>query len=228
MAKPKHPLSGKHTNEKLNERRLVYDQFIATTDAAFGRFLDEIEKSGLLEKSYVILTSDHGKSFERGYLAHAGPFAYEPCIHIPLIISAPGQMSRHDFHSVTNSVDLLPTLLDISGIKIPAWCEGERLPGYGGVLNDNRLAFSMDAKKASAFGELSPITVAMYQGNYKIIHYKGYGGGNSPYNKGLFELFNLTENPEELHDLVDHEKVIAKQMQGLLLEAYHKASQPLS
>ena len=228
--KPTHPLLEdgmypSYSESALNEKRQKYDQFIATTDAAFGIFLDEIEKSGLLENSYVILTSDHGESFERGYWAHAGPFAYEPGIRVPLIISTPSQTVRNDFHSVTNSVDLLPTLLNISGLEIPTWSEGKPLPGFGGEPDNSRFTFSMDAKGASAFGDLSPITIAMYQDDYKIIYYKGYGKENSPYKEGLFELYNLKEDPEELHDLTNTEPVIAKKMQELLLEAYNKANQ---
>jgi arylsulfatase A-like enzyme len=229
-AKPKHPLGAQSSTSQptLNQFRLDYDRFIATIDSAFGRFLNEIEEAGLLEKSYVILTSDHGESFERGYWGHGGPFVYEPCIHIPLIISAPGQTTRHDFHSVTNSVDLLPTLLNISGVEIPDWCEGESLPGYGGTTDNTRITFSMDSKSSAAFGDLAKITIAMYQGDYKTIYYKGYGEEDSPYRKGLFELYNLKEDPEELHNLVNQETVIAKQLQGLLLEAYDKFKQPLT
>jgi len=225
VAKPKHPLENIQSNQFLNEERLKYDQFIATTDSALGAFLDEFEKAGLLENSYVILTSDHGESFERGYLGHAGPLVYDPGIHIPLLISAPGQSTRRDFHSVTNSVDLVPTILNISGFESPDWCEGEVLPGYGGQPDDTRATFSMDIKLASAFGDLSPITIAMHQGDYKIIYYKGYGTKDSPYNKGLFELYNLKDDPEEMDDLINIETAIAQQMQEHLLEAYRSANQ---
>ena len=227
ITKPKHPLRGTHTSEQLNEERLKYDQFLATTDAAFGNFLDEIENAGLLDNSYVILTSDHGESFERGYLAHSGPFVYEPCIHVPLLISAPGQTTRRDFHSVTNSVDLLPTLLALSGLEVPGWCEGEILPGYGSEQDDERITFSMDIKRGSAFGPLNPITLAMYQGDYKLIYYQGYQGEGSPYYGGLFELYNLKDDPEELQDLIEDETTIGQQMKDRLLEAYNRANQPL-
>jgi len=230
VAKPKNPIESEYdfyTSTELDEQRLKYDQFIATTDSALGEFLDELENAGVLKNSYVILTSDHGESFERGYWEHTGPFVYDPGIHIPLLISSPGQSTRRDFHSVTNSVDLVPTILNISGLEIPDWCEGELLPGMGGAASDNRLTFSMDAKKASAFGKLSPITIAMHQGDYKIIYYKGYEEKDSPYNQGLFELYNLKDDPEELHNLINTEKATAQQMQERLLGAYNTVNQPL-
>jgi len=226
IEKPKHPLRSNFSVDELNAERLRYDQYIVTTDWAFGKFLDNIDAAGLLDKSYVILTSDHGESFERGYLAHAGPFVYEPCIHVPLLISSPGQTVRRDYYSVTNSVDMLSTFLNISGVDVPQWNEGRPLPGFGGDADSTRLTFSMDAKGSSAFGDLSPITIAMYQGDYKIIYYKGYGGATSPYNS-LFELYNLKDDPEELQDLIADEKSVAQQMKELLLDAYQTANQPI-
>ena len=67
----------------------------------------------------------------------------------------------------------------------------------------------------------------MYQGDYKIIYYEGYEEKDSPYNKGLFELYNFRDDPEELHNLINTEKSIAQQMQEQLLDAYHTANQPL-
>ena len=189
--------------------------------------MDQIERAGVLDNSYVILTSDHGEAFERGYLGHAGPFVYEPGIHIPLIISTPGQTVRRDFRSVTNSVDLLPSILHFSNLDTPDWCEGALLPGLGGTEDDTRLTFSMDAKRASAFGYLSPITVAMYRDDHKLIYYKGYNEKGSPYHDGLFELYNLKDDPEELLNIIDKDTAIAKQLQEQFLQAYNKANLPL-
>ncbi len=80
----------------------------------------------------MIVTSDHGELFERGELGHATALMYAPVTHIPLLISAPKQQARSDFHSVTSNVDLLPTLLNIAGKEIPEWVEGKILPGFGG------------------------------------------------------------------------------------------------
>jgi arylsulfatase A-like enzyme len=227
VSKPKHPLYSEfdvYTNKELNEERLKYDQFIATADDAFEIFLDSLEKSGLLDNSYVILTSDHGESFERGYWEHTGPLIYEPSVHIPLLISAPGQRNRRDFYTSTNSIDLLPTLMHIAELDVPEWCEGDVLPGYGLLLDKQRTTFSMDAKQGAAFGDLHPISVAMYQGNYKLIYYKGYGEENSPYRDGLFELYDFKEDPEEMNNLIEEEKIVARQMREYLLSSYRTAN----
>ncbi len=228
-AKPRHALWKEETSSRktLNDKRLKYDQYLADTDHAFGEFIDQLDSTGVLDNSYFILTSDHGESFERGYFGHAGPYVYEPSIHIPLLISAPGQVTRRDFDSVTNSVDVLPTLLSISGREIPDWCEGEVLPGFGREVRDlqTRATFTVEAKYSSAFGTLPTISIAMRRGNFKMIYYKGYNDIADPYYEGVFEMYNLAEDPEELNDLVNVELSLARDMKDELLSAYDSSKQ---
>jgi len=227
VEKAMHPLAEKMSYEALNGLRTGYDQYLTMTDGAFGQFLDEVDKAGLLENSYLILTSDHGESFERGYWSHGGCLLFEPSIHVPLLISCPGQNTRHDFYSTTNSIDLLPTILKIFEIKIPDWCEGNVLPGFSEVIDNHRLTFSMDTKHSSAFGDLKPISIAMYRGDYKLIYYKGYGEEQSEYYKGAFEFYNLKDDPEEMNNLINDESNTARQLKELLIAAYNTANQPM-
>ncbi|HLO18435.1 MAG TPA: sulfatase-like hydrolase/transferase, partial [Anaerolineales bacterium] len=89
QGKPRHPLSGNNYSEqRLREYRREYDEYIADVDAEFGRVLSDLEKSGVLQNSYAIVTSDHGELFERGELGHASALMYAPITHIPLLISA--------------------------------------------------------------------------------------------------------------------------------------------
>jgi len=231
VEKPRHPLWKEHSTSRktLNGQRRLYDQYLANTDFAFGEFLDQLEKSGVLKNSYLILTSDHGESFERGYLGHAGPYMYEPSVHIPLLISTPGQTERRDFYSATNSVDVLPTLLDLCDYDIPAWCEGSILPGFDAHsgVDSQRVTFSVDAKTNSAFGRLSAISIAMRRENFKLIYYKGYNDSNTPYHDGVFELYNLENDLEEMNDLVNFETSTAHELRELLPAAYAVGGRPL-
>src|ERR1041384_5989624 len=133
-SKPQHPLAGDHFSEEVSRDNLLkYDECIAEVDAAFGELISDLEKSGVLQNSYVIDTSDHGELFERGEIGHASALMYAPVTHIPLLISAPGQKTHSDVHSLTSNLDLVPTLLQIAGKDIPSWIEGRLLPGFGGT-----------------------------------------------------------------------------------------------
>lgn len=208
--KKRHRLASGVPQKRLNERRQTYDEYIANIDADFGRLIDTLENTGFLKNSYIIVTSDHGELFERGIHGHSMPLVFEPVIRIPLIIRAPGQVDRGDIYTNTSNVDLAPTLLKIAGQPIPDWCEGQALPGLGGKELPDRSIFVVEAKKNPAYGPLSKATLALIKGTYKLVHYIGYLHYNDDY-----ELYDLENDPEELHNLYPVHPV-AKELQAEL------------
>ncbi|HJQ13236.1 MAG TPA: sulfatase [Anaerolineales bacterium] len=184
------------TEESLLRKRTAYDRQIAQVDAEVGKLIDQLEASGVLDSSYLILTSDHGEMFERGFSGHGGRLMYEPVLRIPLLIHAPEQNARKDINIPTSNVDLLPTLLSIAGKEIPEVVEGQVLAGFSGVEDKQRPIFSMAAWQNSAFLPITKAGLAMRKGAYKLIVYLGYGGKD-----GIYELYNLEEDPEELREL---------------------------
>jgi arylsulfatase A-like enzyme len=219
--KPNHPLGNRRTDKNMQSNRQQYDAYVANVDWEFGRFLDALEAYGELDRTYFILTSDHGEMFERGVVGHMSPLMFDPGLHVPLLISAPGQRTRKNVFSQTNSVDVLPTLLGIAGREIPNWSQGLLLPGFGTSQDNLRSTFSVDAKFNSSFGTLSTASVAMRKQGYKITYYKGYE------NLELFELYDLQSDPEELNDLFDKDVSRSTIMKDELLTAFNENSGPL-
>ena len=212
VRKPDHRFGDRIPYYKLNGRRQNYDEFIANVDAEFGRLMDTLENSGALDNSYVVVTSDHGESLERGVEGHVTKLLYEPLTHIPLLISAPGQKLRQDVYTPTNNVDILPTLLHLTSHAVPDWAEGALLPGFGGIEDMERSLFTVEAKGNSAFTPLTHVTVAMVKGNYKMIYYAGYETEVS------FELYDLENDYEELEDLYPSQPSFSKVLKDELLE----------
>ena len=204
----------------MNGHRRRYDEYIAYADSQLGRLFDALEQDGLFENSIVVVTGDHGELFERGEQGHATPLLYDPVVHVPLLISSPGQNKRNDIYEPTNSVDVLPTLLHLANQPVPGWCEGNLLPGLGGEYDPQRSTFSMDAKLNPAFAPFKIATIAMRKGAYKLIHYLGYGGEY----EDAYELYNLENDLEEMNDLYTSETAIALQMKAELLEALNIAN----
>ena len=95
------------------------------------------------------------------------------------------------------------------------------LPGFGGLEDNSRATYSVDAKLNSSFGALSIASVAMRKNGYKLIYYKGYKGGDS------YELYDLQNDPEELSDLFGKEASIAGAMRDELLTAFDQHSGPV-
>jgi arylsulfatase A-like enzyme len=179
----------------------------------------DLERAGILQNSYVIVTSDHGELFERGEVGHASALMYAPVTNVPLLISAPGQSAPSDFHSVTSNIDLLPTILQIAGRKIPEWVEGKRLPGFGGTEETERSIFPLMAKDNAAFRPLTHATFTMIKGGYELLYYAGYPGHPDQY-----ELYHLDEDPNELQNLFSKDITAASRMKNELLEAIHVAN----
>jgi hypothetical protein len=198
--KPKHRLAPGVSEERLNSLRNSYDEYVANLDAEFGRLLDHLEQTGMLDTSYLIFSSDHGEIFERGAAGHSTPLIFEPLIRVPLIISAPGQRQRQDVHTLTSNVDIMPSLLNIAGIPIPDLCEGQSLPGLGGDTSASRDVFVVEAKANPAYEPLHKTTVALIRDQYKLSHYLGYKSY-----KDVYEFYDLANDPEELQNLYpDH------------------------
>jgi arylsulfatase A-like enzyme len=210
--KPAHPLTAGETEDYLVNAAREYDEYIAYADAEFGRLADYMQATGILDTTYVIVTSDHGELFERGVWGHITPVLFEPLMRVPLLISSPGQDVRRDVHTATSCVDILPTLLQVAGRPRPEWCEGEVLPSLGGRdPASGRAVYCMDAKGSSRFGPLGKRTVSVVQDQQKLVHYLGY-----PEYDDAYELYDLREDPRELRNLYASRRGLASDLRGLL------------
>ena len=211
--------------QRMLDARRYYDEFIAYVDAEFGRLYDQLEKSGALDNTYLILTADHGELFERGIVGHGGTSMYDGVTHVPLMVWKPGQQERVDVHQRTSAVDLVPTLLYLTGRPTPDLCEGTVLPTFSDAADQSdRSIFALEAKLNNSFAPLTVGTTAFYHGPHKLIHYMGYE--NSPSDEGYYELFDLANDPEELENLIDSDKTAARDMKEQLAQKIDEVNQP--
>jgi len=104
---------GDYTPFYLND--LLYMDWVLTS------IIDELEESGLLDKTLVVITDDHGELLG----ANGGPIGHgwllsPELVNAPLIIMDPEKPGYRVNETVGSQVDLLPTLLDRLGIPLPA------------------------------------------------------------------------------------------------------------
>jgi arylsulfatase A-like enzyme len=216
--KPERFFSQGHAQADLNQQRRAYDEYLAYADAEFGRLLDYLESSGLLNDTYVFVTSDHGEMFERGIRGHVTPTLYQPLLQVPLLVSKPGQNQREDVSSATSCVDVLPTILSIVGQPVPDWCEGEILPTFAGYAGrPQRTVYAVDAKRNAKWGALSRASVAAITEQHKLVTYFGYE--NVP---EAYELFDLRNDPDELNDRYTTDNALARTLQGELQDTLNR------
>ena len=219
-SKPLHPLRIMELNpETLYELRKHYDEYIANVDSDFGKMMDIFTQTGISDNSYIVITSDHGQSFERGEFGHGTYLMYEPVIHIPLLISSPGQRESLDVFSPTSSTDILPTLLHLAGKDIPGGLNRRILPGLGGQEDHQRSIFAIDTKLNSAFEPLTEGTFTLIKEGKKLIYYTGY-----PWYPETFELYDLVDDIEETNDLFAKDPMTAARMKEELLDVLTTAN----
>ncbi len=198
--KPSDVLGANLTRPDLMRQRAAYDEFILYADHEFGRLFDFLEGNGVLENTWLVLTSDHGELFERGVRGHISPLLYQPVVRVPLMVFEPGRTSGMEITAATSAVDLLPTLLHLSGENPVEWAEGTVLPPFGASEPDpNRVVYSLHPKENDPDKALTHATAMLVQGKYKLTYYFGYEALGPTEER--VELYDIQADPEELHDL---------------------------
>jgi arylsulfatase A-like enzyme len=153
-----------------DELRARYDEMVLYADAAIGDFIDWLDRTGRLEHAIVIVTADHGESFEHHWFLHAGPPLYNGLIHVPLLIHLPGQLQGTRISQPAQQVDLLATILDLVGGAKANWSDGVSLkPALEGKQLPDRLIFSMNLEPDRVFSSISNGTLAAIDNEFKYI-----------------------------------------------------------
>jgi arylsulfatase A-like enzyme len=200
----------KKVNKDQPRVRTEYDEFILYCDREFGRLYSYLESSGLLENTWVVLTSDHGEMFERGISGHGSNVLYQPVVRIPLLIFEPGQQTRRDIYEYTSTVDLLPTLTHLTGQSDPSWTEGGILPPYAKRdRGPDRSLYVVQAIDNPPNAPLTQASTVLVKENYKLHYYFGYPELS---NGETVKLFDIKSDPEELVDLYSSKKGMASEL----------------
>lgn len=190
-----------------------YDGSIREMDTQLGRLLERLETLGLADKTLIAFTSDHGEEFlDHGRTFH-GHTVYGELTNVPLVFWSPGRIEAGlSSDEVVESVDILPTLLEISGIEVPEKVQGASLlplMGGGGGAWESRPAFTQQAKTVHPFGTFDPAVerYAVTTNEWKLIH----SVQRRP-NMPEFELFDVTEDPLNQNNVADEHPEIVKEL----------------
>ena len=174
-----------------------YTAELAYEDQVLGDFLAFLERRGLLEKTLIVFTSDHGEGLgEHGESTH-GYFIYQTTLHVPLIFHWPSGFSRFPRDRVDEAASLLdvaPTILDAIGIPRPGEMRGHTLIGSGGASE----VYSESLYARNHFGCAAVRSLRM--GPYKYIE------APKP------ELYDLSSDPNEQRNLYEQQRPKAAAM----------------
>lgn len=104
------------TEDEIQEEIAAYDGAIAYVDEMFRHLLEQLEQRGILQNTIVVVTSDHGESFnEHGFFLH-GHSLYRQQIQVPLMMYWPGAITAGMVVDTPVSIASIPaTIMDLLG-----------------------------------------------------------------------------------------------------------------
>jgi hypothetical protein len=136
---------------RVSDYRSRYAGEIAYMDRSVGELIASVEQH---QPAIVLLTGDHGESFgENGFYFAHGHSAAPDLSHVPLILHAPGLRAERRRDPVSH-VDVMPTLLEMAGLPLPADLEGIALGPMlrGGTPVPSRAVFCDIGYEVGAYG----------------------------------------------------------------------------
>lgn len=162
----------------------LYDGEIAFVDSQVGRLLAELERTGRLANTIVIVTADHGEAFGEHDEEGHGLLVYDTTMHIPLIVAGPDPIRPATVEQTVGLVDLYPTI--VAAARMTA------LPAVASALEGRSFLPALQ-------GQEMPAIPLQIESEYPLRAY-----GWAPLYGLIHERWKYIRAPsEELYDLVD-------------------------
>jgi arylsulfatase A-like enzyme len=189
------------TDAEHEELRTNYRREVEYLDGAIGNLLEELDDSGELQNTFVVLTADHGDEF------------YDELTHVPLIIRPPAESDLPQGETVDELVrcmDILPTLIDAIGASLSEQHQ-ERLAGetlLPLVRGQGRDEEPMVVTEKRVRGE-DDLRIGFRTTQWKYLY---DGTDDNRY------LYNLEEDPEETTDVSEQNQDVVDEFETHLHE----------
>jgi arylsulfatase A-like enzyme len=105
-----------------------YEGEVSYVDYYLGKIFDDLEELGVLDRTLIVVTSDHGSEFAEHGFYEKKLNLYEEIVQIPLIVSLPAALPKGvRLPGLCQTGDIAPTILDICKLPIPKMMDGKSL-----------------------------------------------------------------------------------------------------
>ena len=116
---------------ELRETTQVYYGQVTALDDEIGRLVAGLKDLGIDDNTIILYTSDHGdrlgSHYEQAGKIRGKSSPYWTAFRIPLIVRWPGHVKGQVCDTLACSVDVVPTLLELAGVKVPSYMQGDSL-----------------------------------------------------------------------------------------------------
>lgn len=170
----------------------LYKGEVRYIDEFIGRLMGYLKEAGVADNTVVVFTSDHGEElWDHGNFAH-GQNVHAESMHVPLILRGPGiHVGR--IESRISAIDLLPTLAGLLELETEDAWEGRDISAA--LRGEDPPPPSPPIFAQATNNKCWPWPQQMViDGNWKLIRENGSDGRM---------LYNLTDDPAELHNLAE-------------------------
>jgi arylsulfatase A-like enzyme len=199
------------SDQELRQAKATYYGMMSEVDDQIGRLLAYLKRTNAYNDTLIIFTSDHGDNMG-DHWAFSKYTYFEHTFHIPLIIrdpsSAANQTRGTTVDAFTESVDLMPSILDAIGVDIPTQCDGRSLlPFCQGNVGEHpqgwRQEYHAELDLRSPYGvwEAPPLGLKMKHSMLNIIRGERFKYVHFTALPPLF--FDLENDPDEFNNLAD-------------------------
>jgi arylsulfatase A-like enzyme len=200
---------------------------VSHLDQEVGLILETLKEAGEDDNTIVVFTADHGDQLLEHGLTGKNVF-FEASIHVPLMVRLPGSVQPGRYDALVESVDVLPTLFELAGLREPENCQGRSLVSLYSE------AGGTSAPRDAVFSEnVIPEVITSGVLDFSFVKGAGIKGIRHPdakmvrtrrwkynyYPDGYEELYDLQNDRQERHNLAEdpaHKPVVDDLRQRLL------------
>ncbi|QZE13172.1 arylsulfatase [Halosquirtibacter laminarini] len=206
--------------------KATYAAMISYLDERVGQLIDHLKKTGRYENTLIVFASDNGATFNGGteskWFDSNGPFkneygwgkcfVHEGGIRVPMIASWPSKIKTNQISDhISSFYDVFPTICDITRLDYDR-SELDGISFYPTLMGDNQ----NQKEHEYLYWEFPELKgeQAVRKGNWKAIR-KNIKAGNMK-----IELYDLSKDIQELHDVADKYPEITKEMAQIMKESH--------
>ena len=133
--------------DALHQRHLLQVGFV---DTLVGRLVARLRELGIYDRTLLIVTADHGASYREGMPRRiATERNLADIVRVPLFIKRPGQKAGAVVDGVAESVDILPTIADVMGMRLPFQVDGQTLADQDAPVRVTRTFIDRSLKRVA-------------------------------------------------------------------------------
>lgn len=191
----------------------AYDGSILGMDVEIGRVLERLRELGIDDRTLIAFVSDHGTEFLDHDAHFHGHTVYGELNRVPMFLHGPGVPAGVVVEDTVQTIDLMPTVLEIAGVRAPEGVQGTSLmPLIRGETSDwAKPAITEKAIMDTDLPGRSFASTSIIHDGWKLIH-----NDPAPDDLGAYELYDHRDDPRNMTDVAADNPEVVERLAAIL------------